>query len=341
MAKFKTEETFEFCTQMSMILASGLSIQEGLEIMAQDTQNAVMKEACLVFIENVKEHGSFYMAIKEEPYFDTYAIHMIEIGEVSGNLDAVMKELSVYYERSYDLQRQLKEALVYPFILLIMMWVVVGIVVWKVLPIFAKVLHNMGSPLSGSANTMMEFGNTFALISFVILTILVILVLFIVISARKGGNAKFLSGFFMTKKLYHNITMARMTYAFSLFISSGYEMQEALSYLPEIVDEPKVKEQLLRCRKGMEEDHSFEEMMQSERLYQGVYANMIITGFHSGKGDEVMKKVSSLYEKDVDASIGSFLNTIEPMIVIILSLIVGIILLSVMLPLMSIMTTIG
>lgn len=341
MAQFKTEETFEFCTQMSMILASGLSVQEGLEIMREDTQNTVMREAYTKFIENIKEFGSFYKAIEEEPYFDSYTRHMIEIGEISGNLDAVMKELAVYYERSYDLKRQLKEALFYPLILLVMMWVVVGVVVWKVLPIFGKVLQNMGSPLSGTAQTMMRFGNIFATVSFIALTLFLIVVLFVVLRSRNGGNAKFLSKFFMTKKLYHNITMARMTYAFSLFMNSGYEMTEALSYLPEIVDDENIKEKLENCRKGMEENHSFEEMLQKESLYQGVYANMIITGFHSGKGDEVMKKVSSLYEKDVDASIGSFLNTIEPMIVIVLSLIVGIILLSVMLPLMSIMTTIG
>ena len=80
--------------------------------------------------------------------------------------------------------------------------------------------------------------------------------------------------------------------------------------------------------------------MQKEKLYEGVYANMIFTGFHSGKSEEVLKKVSALYERDVDNSISTFLNTIEPGIVILLSIIVGVILLSVMLPLMSIMASV-
>ncbi|MEG1731640.1 MAG: type II secretion system F family protein [Longicatena sp.] len=340
---FKTEEMFDFCTQMSMILSSGLTVQEGLEIIITDTKNPHMKETCEHLLTNIKDLGSFYASIKDEDYFDMYAKHMIEIGEVSGHLDSVMEELATYYERSYDLSRALKEALLYPFVLLLMMWVVVGIVVWKVLPIFTKVLFNMGSPLPSSASNMMAFGKIFALLSFIILTGLICMILFIVLQAKHGknGNAKFLSTFVFTKNLYHNITMAKLTYALSLFISSGYDLEEALSYLPNIIDEPLSKQRVMNCYKGVQAGASFEDVMLKEQLYQGMYANMIITGFHSGKSDDVMKKVSSLYEKDVDVSIGGFLNTIEPAIVILLSLIVGVILLSVMLPLMSIMTSLS
>lgn len=341
--KFKNEEAFEFCTQMSMILSSGLSIQEGLEIIAADSDNAHMKDVCKKLRDNVLAYGSFYQAVKYENYFDSYMIHMIEIGEVSGHLDGVMNELADYYERGVDLQMQLKEALLYPLVLLIMMWVVVGIIVWKVLPIFADVLSNMGSPLPDSAMTMMYFGKVFAWGSFVVLSLILLIILYIILRLKysKKNTSSFLSHFILTKKLYHNVMMARMTYALSLFVAGGYDMEESLSYLPEIIDENKTKERLLQCLKRMKEGESFVSVLQKEHLYEGAYANMIITGFHSGKSDDVMKKVASLYEKDVDISISSFLNTIEPLIVIFLSLIVGVILLSVMLPLMSIMSSLG
>ncbi|MGX8834625.1 type II secretion system F family protein [Amedibacillus sp. YH-ame6] len=343
MKKFNNEEAFEFCMQMSMILSSGLSVQEGLEIIMDDSDNKLMKEACKQIHEEVVAQGSFYQAIKDHECFDDYMKQMVKIGEVSGHLDNVMQELSAYYERAYDLSKQLREALFYPFVLLLMMWVVVGIIMWKVLPIFTNVLENMGSPLPESATMMMQFGSGFAIVSFVILTVLLLLVLYVVVRMRKGeGNgAIFLSKFFLTKRLFHNISMARMTYAFSLFISGGFDIEDSLSYLPGIVDEELTKEKIIACMQGMKEGESFEAMIQKVHLYDGAYANMIITGFHSGKSDDVMKKISLLYEKDVDHSISSFLNTIEPVIVVFLSLIVGVILLSVMLPLMSIMTSLG
>lgn len=342
-AKFSNESSFTFCTQMSMILSTGLSIQEGLEIIANDCSDEQVKEACLILRDNVIEAGSFYRAVEHVDFLDGYMKHMIQIGEVSGHLDAVMLELSSYYERACDLQKQLKEALLYPFVLLLMMWVVVGIVVWKVLPIFTSVLLNMGSPLPDSANTMMYFGKAFASISFIVLSVLLLLVFYVILRIRKGegSGTSFLSKLFLTKRLFHNISMARMTYALSLFISGGYDIEESLSYLPEMIDEPKTKERLLNCIEGLKGGESFEVLIQKEHLYEGAYANMIVTGFHSGKSDDVMKKISMLYEKDVDQSISSFLNTIEPLIVIFLSLVVGVILLSVMLPLMSIMSSLG
>ena len=340
---FNYEESFTFCTQMSMVLSSGLSIQEGLEVIADDCNRENLCQACLQLKVNVEEEGSFYRAIQGETYVDGYMKQMIQIGEVSGHLDNVMEELASYYERANDLKNQLKEALLYPFVLLIMMWVVVGIIVFKVLPIFSDVLWNMGSPLPDSADTMMYFGKGFAMVSFVVLSFVLIGLMYIIVRVRKGEGAQmaFLSKFPLTKKLFHNISMARMTYALSLFISGGYDIEESISYLPQIVDEPKIKQKILCCMEGLKNGENFPTLLRKEKLYEGSYANMIVTGFHSGKSDDVMKKISNLYEKDVNQSISSFLNTIEPLIVIFLSLIVGVILLSVMLPLMSIMSSIG
>ena len=167
----RSEEMFDFCTQMSMILAGGLSVEEGLEIIGDDTDNPHMKEAAACLLEKVHVIGSFSAALEEAPYFDTYAKKMVEIGEISGHLDNVMKELALYYERSSDLKQSLKEALTYPSILLLMMWAVVGIIVWKVLPIFEKVLLHMGAALQGTAASMMRFGQLFATASFIILTL--------------------------------------------------------------------------------------------------------------------------------------------------------------------------
>ena len=110
----RSEEMFDFCTQMSMILAGGLSVEEGLEILGDDTDNPHMKEAAACLLEKVHVIGSFSAALEEAPYFDTYAKKMVEIGEISGHLDNVMKELALYYERSSDLKQSLKEALTYP-----------------------------------------------------------------------------------------------------------------------------------------------------------------------------------------------------------------------------------
>lgn len=333
------EEMYEFCTSMAMVLEGGLSLEDGIDVILESCEREHVKSDLLALKEDIKENGSFYVAVKDKAYMDEYAKKMMEIGELSGHLDSVMNELAMYYERNDNLKHSLKDALVYPMILLAMMWCIVLLIIWKVLPIFEKVFNQMGAILSGSSKAMMNFGNIFAIISFVILSILMMFAIYLYLTRHKGQGG-LLSRFFLTKKLFYNITMAKMTYALSLFVSSGYDSEEALGYLPGVVDHPKLQNKIHQCLKDIDEGEGFIEAMQKEKLYEGVYANMIFTGFHSGKSEEVLKKVSALYERDVDNSISTFLNTIEPGIVILLSVIVGVILLSVMLPLMSIMASV-
>lgn len=342
--RFEAEEMFGFCTQMNIVLSSGIPIQEGLLVLTQSSENTYMEQACQALSEKLKENGSFYNAVKEVPYFDAYAKQMIRIGEMSGNIEDVMKELALYYQRNSDLKQQLHETLTYPSILIVMMWVVVALLQWKVLPIFQKVLASMQQPLSVMASNFLAFGRIFAFVSFIILTLLIIgiVIMVLFISKDKGKDTeKILANFFFTKKLIYKMTMAKITYALSLFVASGYSISEAFTYLPELIQHPVISLKLAKCNEAMKQGAAFEKLIIQESLYEGIYANMLVTGFMSGKSDEVFQSVSNLYVKDVENSMGTVLNRIEPAIVISLSVIVGIILLSLMLPLMGVMGSIG
>ena len=343
--KLTTQEKSIFCNEIAIILSSGLSIYEGLDIVYPELPNAHLKEVAQQLLDYYQEHGKFYDAIKASESFDTYMEEMVQIGEESGNLDSVMHQLCAYYERNDDMQAQIKDAITYPMILMIMMIFVIGILVMKILPIFQSVLSSLGASLSPFAQTLMNFGETFAMISFVVLVMLaIILIAFYLYSKFSSNNTfqvRFLSSFFATRKLYMNISMANITYALSLFLSSGYPIEEAVKFLPGFVNHPKLNAKLKAIIQKMEQGESFAQAIRDENLYDGVYANMLQIGFKSGKQDEVLKKLVKTYEKDVDSAISSFLNIIEPTIVAVLSFVVGIILLSVMLPLMSIMSSLG
>lgn len=343
--KLSTKEKSVFCNEIAIILSSGMSIYEGLEMIAPELPNSRLQKVAQDLLKAYQETGRFYDVVKASNAFDNYMEEMVQIGEESGNLDDVMQQLSLYYERNDDMQAQIKDAITYPFILMIMMLIVIGILVLKILPIFQNVLNNLGTSLSPFAQTLMNFGENFALGALIILSIFTIIVICFLIytkvSANKTLQESILAKFFATKKLYRNITMANITYALSLFLSSGYPIEEAVKYLPGFINHPLLKDKLDQIIHLMQQGESFADAIKKCSLYEGVYANMLQIGFKSGKQDDVLKKLVVLYEKDVDSSISAFLNTIEPTIVAVLSLVVGIILLSVMLPLMSIMSSLG
>ena len=340
--KLTMSEKYMFCNQMAMILESGLSLNQGVTMVYEEMDDKNIKGVLQEVAKYLDEQVSFSEAIDLTKAFDDYMVNLVKVGETSGNLDDVMQSLSEYYARIDDITNKLKQALTYPIILIIMMVVVVGIIVFKVLPIFKDVLNGLGSDLSSYANSFMEFGQIFSLICFAVLLVLVIVIIAGYLYQRVT-HVNVLSNVvqksFLTRKLSRALNKAQITYALSLFISSGYDLQEAMKFVPKLVDDKQLRANLEKCNEDLINGDSFVEVIKKYQIYQGMQLNMIQVGFKTGQVDIIMKQLSNSFQEEVSRAIDQFLNIIEPTIVTLLSLVVGIVLMSVMLPLISIMSS--
>ena len=325
-----------------MILESGFSLNQGVTMVYEEMDDKNIKGVLQEVAKYLDEQVSFSEAIDLTKAFDDYMVNLVKVGETSGNLDDVMQSLSEYYARIDDITNKLKQALTYPIILIIMMVVVVGIIVFKVLPIFKDVLNGLGSDLSSYANSFMEFGQIFSLICFAVLLVLVIVIIAGYLYQRVT-HVNVLSNVvqksFLTRKLSRALNKAQITYALSLFISSGYDLQEAMKFVPKLVDDKQLRANLEKCNEDLINGDSFVEVIKKYQIYQGMQLNMIQVGFKTGQVDIIMKQLSNSFQEEVSRAIDQFLNIIEPTIVTLLSLVVGIVLMSVMLPLISIMSS--
>ena len=340
--KLTMSEKYMFCNQMAMILESGFSLNQGVTMVYEEMDDKNIKGVLQEVAKYLDEQVSFSEAIDLTKAFDDYMVNLVKVGETSGNLDDVMQSLSEYYARIDDITNKLKQALTYPIILIIMMVVVVGIIVFKVLPIFKDVLNGLGSDLSSYANSFMEFGQIFSLICFAVLLVLVIVIIAGYLYQRVT-HVNVLSNVvqksFLTRKLSRALNKAQITYALSLFISSGYDLQEAMKFVPKLVDDKQLRANLEKCNEDLINGDSFVEVIKKYQIYQGMQINMIQVGFKTGQVDIIMKQLSNSFQEEVSRAIDQFLNIIEPTIVTLLSLVVGIVLMSVMLPLISIMSS--
>lgn len=340
--KLTMSEKYMFCNQMAMILEAGFSLNQGVTMVYEEMDDKNIKGVLQEVAKYLDEQVSFSEAIDLTKAFDDYMVNLVKVGETSGNLDDVMQSLSEYYARIDDITNKLKQALTYPIILIIMMVVVVGIIVFKVLPIFKDVLNGLGSDLSSYANSFMEFGQIFSLICFAVLLVLVIVIIAGYLYQRVT-HVNVLSNVvqksFLTRKLSRALNKAQITYALSLFISSGYDLQEAMKFVPKLVDDKQLRANLEKCNEDLINGDSFVEVIKKYQIYQGMQLNMIQVGFKTGQVDIIMKQLSNSFQEEVSRAIDQFLNIIEPTIVTLLSLVVGIVLMSVMLPLISIMSS--
>ncbi len=338
-------ELSAFCAQLALIIKAGIPAQEGISIMLEDAGSIRTKELLSSILEGLEEGAPLQESLAGTGRFPKYLLDMTAIGEQSGRLDEVLDSLAAYYERGQAISRSIKSAVTYPAVMICVMAVVIGILIGSVLPIFNQVFRQLGSEMSAFAQSIMNFGAGLGHYSAVIVGVILALAIVWVVLRQTAGGRAFLSrlsgSFFATRRITAKIAAARFASAMSMMLSSGLDVDQSLDMAAGLIEDGKTQEKVRLMREKMAEGASFADALAQVQLFTGVYARMITVGFKTGSVDAVMQKIAQQYEEEIDETIGKLLGILEPTLVAILSIVVGMILLSVMLPLMGIMSSIG
>ncbi len=335
-------ELAAFCSQFSEILRAGISPGEGIAIMLEDSSSAEEKELLTKIQDSVYATGILSAGLEDADVFPDYMLNMVRLGEQSGRLDDVMATLAVYYEREANLSAAIKSAVTYPCIMIGMMILVVLILITKVLPVFHEVFAQLGTDMSGMSKVLIHFGQTlnrYALVFIAILAVLIALGLYF--SRAKSGRtaaAKFFSSFGPTKSFSHKNAACRFAGGMALALKSGLTPESGLELSKKLVTNPAFSEKIDQCSSLLNEGIPLTDALSQSGIFSGMQARMLLIGSRTGSMDEAMQKIAAQYEDELDTSIQNTLAVIEPTLVAVLSIIVGLILLSVMMPLMGILS---
>ncbi|SHN48942.1 type IV pilus assembly protein PilC [Butyrivibrio hungatei DSM 14810] len=343
--KLNNYEIASFCRQMALLMKAGITPSDGIDILMEE-QNDPAARKILSSISQVLTSGEkFHVALNMSGVFPDYVIHMVTIGEESGNIDVVMDSLADYYEREDSIQANIKNAVSYPLIMVFMMLIVILVLVIKVLPIFEQVFAQLGTNMSGFSQSLLNAGNILSKYSIVFVGILVLLaLLFFYYSYTTGGKKAFgrlMDKFRPTKKLLEELESERFASGMVLTLSSGMDTYESLSLVKRLVETDAMKKKIETCSTLLLDGDSFPEALEKSKIFTSFYSQMVAVGFKSGSMDKAMKQIAERFEHETERKIFSLISVLEPTLVIIMSIIVGMILLSVILPLMGIMSTIG
>lgn len=343
--RLSNQEIASFCSQTSMLFQAGITPLEGMNILLNDSKSSEGKEILQTILDTCRQGESFATALRSAGVFPDYVLHMIAIGEESGNLDDVMQSLADYYEREDAISDSIRSAVSYPFIMIGIMLLVIFVLLGKVMPIFNQVFIQLGSEMSGLSASLLHLGNSLNRYSLVILIVLVALVLLYFLSVKtpigKKLTRQFLSAFPLTKGFYEKLAAARFAGGMALTISSGMDTFASLDMVSELTEHKGMQEKIAACKKAIEDGANFSDALTASGIFSNLYARMVSVGFRTGSIDTVMQKIADSYDKETERKIRSIISILEPTLVIILSVIVGLILLSVIFPLMGIMSSIG
>ena len=340
-----SEELSSFCDQIALMLSSGMTLRDGIEMLAEDE----MKDKSLKhrpytnLYKTVDETGSLYVALKEnEEDWPSYMIEMVDIGEQTGRLEDIMLSLSTYYQREGRIRSAAVSAITYPLVLGVMLVVIIGILLWRVLPIFRRVLASLGVGSSSSGSVLMQIGTyvgwgVLILIGLVVLAAIVIAIL--LKTKARSGVLKFLKNLFPpVRKLTEKLSASRVAGILSLMLSSGFPMENALQMAPAALADQESIDKVAQIRKDMQDGDTFSDALSKSGLFADFHNRMLKVGAASGHEPQVMGKIAEIYEEQVEDGLDHLISIVEPTLVALLCVVIGAILLSVMLPMAGVLS---
>ena len=340
------EELSAFCLQISLLIHAGINLADGMHLLVEDEQDENKRAMLSVMADVLDEGKQMSDAMTETGCFPSYVIHMTAAGEDTGRLEQAFRSMAEYYEGRYRLRERIKSALVYPVVLLLLMLIIIGILLIRILPIFEQVYEQLGGRMDGLAGGLLVFGKSLqAALPVIGLVIAVLFFVGIVVRLHSGWRAKaeklFLhvtENFSVAKK----ISVSRLAAALAMGLMSGLRSEDAMELAASFQQEEiKAKKKHELCKALLEEGKPLADALKESELLEPMYCRMLALGAKSGTADTVMEEIAARLEEDAETAMEKLVGKVEPTIVIVTSLLVGIILLAVMLPLMNIMATIG
>ena len=306
-----------FCLQISLLLEAAVPLDEGFSIMAEDAAEEKEKAMLLYMAEGAELGDPCFKVLEDTGVFPAYVVRMAKLGQETGTLDQMMKSLSDYYEKEDRLIKAVKNAVTYPAMMILMLLVVLFVLFVKVMPIFSKVYEQLGAEMSPVAQSAIRLGGIFSGVAQNVI--------------RQIKNRS---------KIAQAIAKRRFTAVLSLTLRSGLEFEKGLELAGGLAENDVISEQLKKCSEKLELGESYYDALKETGMFSGFYIQMIKVGTRSGHLDSVMEEISNDYEEIADTAIDNMIARFEPTIVAVLAVSVGLVLLSVMLPLAGVLSAI-
>ncbi|SDB21451.1 type II secretion system F family protein [Eubacterium oxidoreducens] len=334
-----------FCENVAMMLSGGIVPEEAIGLLMDDSdKNRYYDELKEIQKKLVLGQG-MADAVWECDFLPEYAKQMIRIGEQSGRMDKALDALADYYKKQDDIVARLKASVVYPFILLLLMCAVLIVMVSKVLPVFIGVYENLAGTISGSSYAYVSVAIVVGIVALVITIVMAASLLIGMLMYRTAkGRIKishFLQQSKMTKSASYKMALAQCLQALSTLVASGMNTDEALYHTEKTIVHKQLKERIGLVLEDMKQAHSLAQAFYDRQIIPPLYARMLITGTHSGKIDQALVEVSDTISENAAQEVTGVIDKVEPLLTGFLTAAIGITLLSVMLPLIGILGTIG
>lgn len=334
-----------FCESMAMMVQSGIQMDEAVALLRSGSGQGGPLEEGLVVMQTETEAGKGLSAAMEATgLFPEYCLRMVLAGEKAGRLEDVLFQLARYYEDQKAMTGKLQSAVLYPVAMLGLIIIVLIVMLAMVLPAFTDVYDSLTGSLTASAYGYVRWAYALCWAALAVMAALaVILALGFALwnAGKRNSVEKILHRIPVCASILDSLGMFRFTAALSTFLASGEIQDIAVAESRKMASCRPVEERIDRCVSRMEQGHGIAQAAYDERLFEPVYGRMLLAGERSGSLESVLRKLTGLLADHCTDLVDRLVGIVDPVLSGVLMLAIGLSLLSVMLPLIGMMNSMG
>ena len=341
--KVASKNVAVFTRQFAVMIDAGLPLVQCLEILRSQEEDKNFAETLLRVRSDVEGGASLADAMKKYPkVFDALFSNMIAAGEAGGILDTILKRLATYIEKSVKLKSQVKSAMVYPIAVVVIATLVVGVILWKVIPTFAALFAGLGATLPLPTRFVIWLSNS-----------LVDFMPFIIIGlGAVGYGLKQYYGTDSGRHVIDNLTLkapvigllmrkiavARFCRTLATLLSSGVPILDGLEITAKTSGNAIVEDAIMSTRKSIERGETISAPLRETNVFPPMVTQMIGVGETTGALDTMLSKIADFYEEEVDTAVAGLLTLLEPIMIAFLGGVVGGIVIAMYLPIFDLIS---
>ncbi|TWI57095.1 type II secretion system F family protein [Halalkalibacter nanhaiisediminis] len=344
--KVKSQDFVIYLRQFATLLQAGISVVDATNILAEQTSSKLLKSSLRDIEEELRAGNPFSDAAqKQRKMFPPLFINMMRAGELGGNLDEILERLAVYYEKQHKTRQKVFSAMSYPLVVGFIALVVVIFLLSFVVPTFADMFASFDSELPILTIMVLHAGGFFGRFWWMFILLgLGVYIGWVVL--RQRPQTSYYIDYFMLRipifgKLLQKATLARMTRTLSSLFSSSVPILQAVSIVERVAGNEVVARVLREARNSLEKGESIATPMEKHWVFPPLVTQMIIVGEKTGSLDLMLDKVADFYESEVDATTDQIKSLIEPIMIVVLAGVVGIIVASIAIPMFEIFDSVG
>jgi len=335
-----------FTRQFSVMIDAGLPLVQCLEILGSQQENKVFKRALIQIRQDVESGSNLADAMRKHPkIFNDLFTNMVAAGEAGGILDTILQRLSGYIEKAVKLNSQVKSAMIYPVAVISIACIVVAIILWKVIPVFAALFTSLGATLPLPTRIVIALSNFIAAYWWIIAIVI-------------GGGIYSIRRYHETYKgkrvidglllklpivgiLLRKIAVARFCRTLSTLTASGVPILDGLTITARTAGNSIIEDAIMATRKSVEEGKTISEPLGDTDVFPSMVVQMIAVGEQTGALDTMLSKIADFYEDEVDVAVAGLMKLLEPILIAFLGVAIGGIVIAMYMPMFSLISQIG